>query len=160
MIPKEYIYLNDIQEKLPSDQIKYWEDLIQLLKEDDFYILNQYINDFVEYMEKVFLTNKKITLKESERILIFSRERVSIMNDSIPSIIKKLQETVESVSNEVGFLNTKVGVSQMPGLYGYLVDLKKNEIDTKLIDQIFYGIDYSVWEKKLCWLLRSTFCCY
>ncbi len=144
LIPKHYHHTNKLTSYKKNEKfsIKYWEDFIAELKKDDFHKINIFIEEFVDFMEKILFISH-VHLSKTEKKLL-NKEFSSMENRTIPKIMKELFSIVDAVKDggKIKVANS-LKPTEYENSYGY--ELKLPE-DNKVF--VWFGIDYNVWENN------------
>jgi len=158
LLPKNYAHLKTIQSMKDNDknkivEIKYWQNFVKHFKQSGIYELNQFIREFIDFLEDWFVPSQvKFSYDE---IKIITNKKDVIMNDAkIATIMKKLIEIVE----DVNIIKAPRKKPTDYGGYGYAINNSKYNIDDDLF--IWYGIDYDLWEELgyplMIWINNSS----
>ncbi len=134
LVPKQY------KDNIESENIKYWEDFITMIKLLELDKLNPYIKDFIDFFNKHLMIENIYKFNNNE-INLIKGEKVNYTNVSIPELMEKLFNIVEEVKDKVNYINTKTNTEQNPNWYGYYLSHK-----FKGIDGIWFGIDFELWK--------------
>lgn len=130
IIPKNYLYIEEIEKNFKSsdmifNQILYWEDFIELLRDRKIFNINVEIEMFYEFCLYWFnLRTIKFTVEEKDLL----------MNKEIPILLEKIEETIDNIGRNCGMKvdNNTIG-------YNYSIEVN---------DYIIYlGTDYERWKK-------------
>jgi len=131
LIPKGYKHKSEIIERWKDfnnieNQIFYWEDLVEEIKNTNLHLENLEINMFYEFCEYWF----------DLKIVEFEEEEMKLLkNKSIASMMEKLEEIIRNVSNRVGLNDNFATIGSM---------------QTKVVGdyRVYFGIDYDIWKKN------------
>lgn len=131
LIPKGYKHEKDIfgawkDFNNVKNQIFYWEDLIEEIKNKNLHQENIEINMFYEFCEYWF-DLKIIEFKEEEMELL--------KNKDLPSLMQNLEDITRNVSDRVG-LDDKFDT------IGFMHTVVVKDY------RIYFGIDYDIWNAK------------
>ena len=122
----------------------YWEDIINLIEENEFDKLNSFFRDFNNILKSWFLPSEiKFTMDEL----------TATYSSQTPKIIIKLFEIVDQVGDEIGKKGYKVSRAKNSTEYGINV----HDSDGDYL--FFFGLWYEVWEEAsapLCLALLKS----
>lgn len=138
LIPKYYKHKNDIITSWKKElkdknfdiekQLFYWDDFIDFIENED----DPYVKAFYDFCINWFVNSVKFT---SEELKILGEENMSEDMKVVPSLMQKLEIIIMNIGdNTNGFK-----FYHAPSGYVYSKIIGKYEI--------FFGIDYSIWEK-------------
>lgn len=130
-IPKGYKHKQEIIDRWKGfsqieNQIFYWEDLIEEIKNKNLHADNIEVKMFYEFCQYWF---------ELETIEFKEEEMKLLTNKNLPSTMQKLEEITRNISNKVR-LNDKFGT------IGFMHTIKVKEY------RVYFGIDYDIWKDK------------
>jgi len=150
LIPKNYEHLKTIQSMKNNNneiiEIKYWQNFVKHFKQSGIYELNQFIQEFIDFLEKWFLPCQ-VKFSQDEIKIITNKKDVTMNNAKIATIMKKLIKIIEDVYIKK---KPRSNATDYEG-YGYAIDNNKYEINNDLF--VWFGIDYDIWEKYGCPLI-------
>lgn len=131
IIPKNYSYLEEIEKNFKSsdmifNQILYWEDFIELIRDRNIFNINVEIELFYEFCLYWFnLRPIKFTVEEKDLL----------MDKNIPILLEKIEEIIEHIGIECGMKidNYTIGYNFSKKINDYL---------------IYLGVDYERWKER------------
>jgi len=162
ILPKGYIHLSEICTKWNNENtdystktineknILYWEDILVAIRKNELDKLNPFISEFCDILDYRWFRYEKITFTTQELELIFSNKKDKgykmLEERSMPKTISKLFEIVDGVYSKLENKINKKFDEQRSEFYGHFIKSKQGETSNDL--NIFFGVDFEVWENK------------
>jgi len=160
IIPRNYLHLNKIcerwytkngyeKQKILSNNIILWEDILNRIKKYELDNVNLFINEFCNIVEYRWLKYKVINFKTFEIELLFNdkedlgEDLKMLLDTNIPKIISKLFNVVDETYKK--FEIDSKSDEQCSDYYGYYLKNKAYNLNNDL--DIWFGVDYEIWEK-------------
>jgi len=151
LCPKKYAHLEEWKTGLSDDpqlhqDILYWDDIINLIEENEFHIQNPLFSEFYNLLCSWFRP-LEITFEHSKIKRMFTNE--------IPKIILQLFEVVHQVEEQV--LKEGYSVSRNKNSNEYAITIKNNDQDYH-DSLVFFGVWYDFWKahkKPLCYAIKD-----
>lgn len=150
LIPKGYKHKDEIFDKWErfngvEKQIFYWQDFILKIKDEKFEEIEiKMFYDFCIYWFNMIPIHFTETELKSIFIKDETKEYQMLENTNIPTIISKLYRIVENAQEEFSIDGKEDRLH--PEWYGYVLNNKKYKIPADW--QIWFGIDFELWEKE------------
>ncbi|WP_457595061.1 hypothetical protein [Hydrogenimonas sp.] len=145
ILPEGYWYRKVLENhpQVEKCNIFYWEDLLEEIKKRELDKANVFIGEFCSILESNWFYYEPIVFEKSELDLLFLKKEVTLRNSNLPSVMRKLFTVVNGVCGKIDCIGKYD--RQQEEWFGYIVNNKKYGI--KKGWEIWFGIDYEVWEK-------------
>jgi hypothetical protein len=146
ILPRGYWHTNEIlkrDNRVCQKNILYWEDIIENIRKNELDKANLFIDEFCKILDNRWFYFEKITFTKNELQFLIDNKETKMDNITVPQMMQKLFKIVNGVKIDCDNTINR----QNYDWFGYVVDNKKNNIKSKNNYQIWFGIEYDIWEK-------------
>lgn len=154
IIPESYSHISEVYDRwnkctghlpdnIKENNIIYWEDVLERIKDAELDKLSLFIKEFVEIMDDSWFYYEDIVFTQEEIWLINlkeSEEYYLMTSSSVPKLIQKIINVIDGVNQKKDY------IKQDPSYYGYHIKNSDFELDDEI--HLFFGIQYIIWEKR------------
>jgi len=146
IIPREYMHKKDLNKV--KENILYWEDFLDVLKESELDKINLFIEDFCKILNDNWFYYEDIKFISQELKLILNQNKIEgiklLENMNIPNLMNKLFNIVD----EVKVKNNKnpTALKLNCDYYGYFLKNKSYNIPEKWT--FWFGVDFKLWAER------------
>ncbi len=168
ILPRNYYHKNEIYkrmrikniklaEEVVDNQILYWEDIAKEIKRIAANGANPLLQEFYDILWSKWIGYEKVEFDQKEIDLIYLKIQeggVSMFDSTIPAVLQKMIKVIEGVRRKYEDKIKKHSyINQDQNFYGYY--LKPNGYEDSI--EIFFGIDYEIWQERGCPFIIEIF---
>ncbi|WP_457594557.1 hypothetical protein [Hydrogenimonas sp.] len=146
ILPEGYWYRKVLENhpQVAKCNIFYWEDLLEEIKKRELDRANVFIGEFCRILESNWFYYESVVFGKSELDLLFLKKEATLRNSNLPSVMRKLFTVVNGVCGKIDCIGKYD--RQQEEWFGYIVN--NNKYGIKKGWEIWFGIDYELWEKE------------
>ena len=163
ILPKGYFHKKKIfdiwenknsynRKEIENHNIIYWEDILEQLKIQEIDKVNFFINEFCNILDFKWFYFEKIVFTKNELDLMFRNKKEEdykmIEDVNVPVLMNKLFKVINNTKLKINYLSNED--RQNPDFYGYILNKNAYKISKEIDFDIWFGIDFELWEKKKC----------